>query len=104
VAVDGDGGVRVIFGVSTGAAASGGDRAGSSGDVEGGGGDGDVGNGGGDSSSRGEGSGSGSGSGDTIARALESLISGNGREVAYSRADLRDLLPAWALTVHKAQG
>ena len=26
------------------------------------------------------------------------------REVTYSRSELRDLLPAWALTVHKAQG
>jgi len=26
------------------------------------------------------------------------------REIRYSRYDLRDLIPAWALTVHKAQG
>ena len=38
--------------------------------------------------------------GDTIARAVAS----GGREVSYSRAELRDLIPAWALTVHKAQG
>ena len=41
---------------------------------------------------------------DPIARALKSLDGGGGREVSYSRAECRDLLPAWALTVHKAQG
>jgi exodeoxyribonuclease V alpha subunit len=40
---------------------------------------------------------------DTIERALASLKHG-GREVSYTRTDLRDLIPAWALTVHKAQG
>ena len=39
-----------------------------------------------------------------VARAVASLESGVGREVSYSRAECRDLLPAWALTVHKAQG
>jgi len=43
-------------------------------------------------------------SSDPIARALASLDGGGGREVSYSRAECRDLLPAWALTVHKAQG
>ena len=41
---------------------------------------------------------------DTVARALKALACGVGREVSYSRAECRDLLPAWALTVHKAQG
>lgn len=43
------------------------------------------------------------GAGDTIARALASLKT-SGREVSYSRTELRDLIPAWAITVHKAQG
>ena len=41
---------------------------------------------------------------DTVARALKALACGVGREVSYSRAECRDLLPAWALTVHHAQG
>ena len=41
---------------------------------------------------------------DTVARALKAVACGVGREVSYSRAECRDLLPAWALTVHKAQG
>lgn len=69
VAVENDGGVRVVFGV-------------------GGLGLADAKRGGG---------------GDTIARALESLSSG-GREIEYSRSELNNLIPAWALTVHKAQG
>ena len=73
VAVDGDGGVRVVFGVGAGAA----NNAAA----------------GGNGSDDGSGDGSGDGC-DTIARALESLSSG-GREVAYSRAELRDLIPAW---------
>jgi exodeoxyribonuclease V alpha subunit len=40
---------------------------------------------------------------DTVAMASRSLRHG-AREVSYSKSELRDLIPAWALTVHKAQG
>ena len=40
---------------------------------------------------------------DPIQRALDSLAHG-AREVQYKKSELRDLIPAWALTVHKAQG
>ena len=86
VAVDGDGGVRVVFG---GAAAhksqgQGGDEEEDEPSLEGGDDSSDT-------------------PLDTIERALASLKHG-GREVSYTRTDLRDLIPAWALTVHKAQG
>ena len=75
VAVDGDGSVRVVFGGSY-----------KPGD--------------GDGAEAAAGTAGDIPRGDTIARAVAS----GGREVAYSRAELRDLIPAWALTVHKAQG
>ena len=40
---------------------------------------------------------------DPIQRALDSLEHG-ARTVTYTKTELRDLIPAWALTVHKAQG
>lgn len=83
VAVDGDGGVRVVFG---GAAANSKQASDAPEDEHGSNDDA--------SSSPNE---------DTVDRALASLKHG-GREVSYSRTDLRDLIPAWALTVHKAQG
>ena len=82
VAVDGDRGVRVVFG---GAAANSKQASDALEDDDG---SHDA------SSSPNE---------DTVDRALASLKHG-GREVSYSRTDLRDLIPAWALTVHKAQG
>ena len=92
VGVDGDGGgVRVVFG----AAAAGADEASAE--------DADrrspIGDELQNSSSR-----ASSDEPDTVARALKALACGVGREVSYSRAECRDLLPAWALTVHKAQG
>ena len=89
VAVDGDGGVRVVFG---GAAANSKQASDTAEDAEDGSNDGS--NDGSDASSSPE---------DTVDRALASLKHG-GREVSYTRTDLRDLIPAWALTVHKAQG
>jgi len=89
VAVDGDGGVRVVFG---GAAANSKQASESTEDAE------DVSN---DGSN--DGSDASSSPEDTVDRALASLKHG-GREVSYTRTDLRDLIPAWALTVHKAQG
>ena len=83
VAVDGDGGVRVVFG---GAAANSKQASDAPEDEHGSNDDA--------SSSPNE---------DTVDRALASLKHG-GREVSYTRTDLRDLIPAWALTVHKAQG
>ena len=82
-AVDGDGSVRVVFG----AAAS--EAGGAAGDSAGG------------AASAGD---EDAASVSPVARAVASLESGVGREVSYSRAESRDLLPAWALTVHKAQG
>ena len=90
VGVDGDGGgVRVVFGAAAASAdeasAEDADRASPIGDEL-------------------ESSGAVSDEPDTVARALKAVACGVGREVSYSRAECRDLLPAWALTVHKAQG
>ena len=89
VAVDGDGGVRVVFG---GAAANSKQASESTEDAE------DVSN---DGSN--DGSDASSSPEDTVDRALASLKHG-GREVSYTRTDLRDLIPAWAPPCTRRRG
>jgi exodeoxyribonuclease V alpha subunit len=100
VAVDGDGSVRVVFGGgagTSGAGSSAGANESTRGEY-----DDDTHDAGADSAAAGAADSSRRLT-DTVAMASRSLRHG-AREVSYSKSELRDLIPAWALTVHKAQG
>ena len=100
VAVDGDGSVRVVFGGGAGTSGAG-SSAGANESTRGENDD-DVNDAGADSADAGAADSSRRLT-DTVAMASRSLRHG-AREVSYSKSELRDLIPAWALTVHKAQG